>query len=243
MKEILPSVFGAISENDNMLVRDDPKAYEKYFGVGLNALMVISNLLEKYNIIPKTILDLPSGFGRVTRFLRATYPNATIYASDINIQATRFCANFNVVPLPTTGHFNDLKPAIGAPLDLVWTGSLTTHTPESLTRDYFNYLSQVLDGNGLAIVTNHGESIVNTLSAECRYGLKQMEAVNAIKDGFRLTGFGYHDYPGYGNYGVACISNEWLQAATARSGLEILEIRPNEWAGQDVVVIRRRRSP
>ncbi len=90
MNRIPPVVFGAISLIDNMLVRDDPQSYEKYFGVGLNALMVISNAIEKYTISPKTILDLPSGFGRVARFFRAANPSATIYSSDVNKQATLF---------------------------------------------------------------------------------------------------------------------------------------------------------
>ncbi len=111
-----------------------------------------------------------------------------------------------------------------------------------MTINYLKFLSNILSDSGIAVVANHGEFIVNNLSDECRYGLKKVEAVNAIKDRYRLTGYGYHDYPDYHNYGVACISNAWLKAATAHCGLEILEIQPNEWAGQDVIVIRRHRD-
>lgn len=122
MTQILPRTFGSISEGDNMFLRNDPSAHEKYCGVGLNALMLIRQILHTQNLLPKTILDLPSGYGRVTRFRRAAYPYATIYASDINIDATRFCASFNATPLPTQGNFNDIEQAIPHPLDLIWFG-------------------------------------------------------------------------------------------------------------------------
>lgn len=116
---------------------------------------------------------------------------------------------------------------------------MITHLPEVKTLQFFDLLSRVLDKNGLAIVTNHGESVVNGLSTECRYGLKSIEAVNVVKNGYKQTGYGYHDYPGFSNYGVACISNEWIHVAVARKGLRVLEIRHGEWAGQDAVVICR----
>lgn len=128
MTHILPRTFGSISEHDNMFLREDPLAHEKYFGVGLNALMLIRQILQARRLHPETILDLPSGFGRVTRFLRAAYPHATIYASDVNIHATRFCANFGASPLPTAGSFDDIVQAIPTQVDLVWTGSLITPT-------------------------------------------------------------------------------------------------------------------
>ncbi|MBE1424583.1 hypothetical protein H4684_001215 [Desulfomicrobium macestii] len=63
-----------------------------------------------------------------------------------------------------------------------------------------------------------------------------------IKDDFRLKGFGFHDYPGYKNYGVACIAKEWFFGAASCAGLEVLEFRRDVWAGQDVVVVRRLNS-
>ncbi|MBE1427301.1 SAM-dependent methyltransferase [Desulfomicrobium macestii] len=178
MNGILPIVFGAISEKDNMFLRDDVNAYEKYFGIGLNALMVINNILNKYNLVPKTILDLPSGFGRVTRFIRAAYPCSAIFASDINVQAVRFCSNFDAIPVYSSGNFIDLKSAIGVEINLVWTGSLITHLPESATIEYFKFISQILTPNGLAIMTSHGESIVDKMTDDCLYGLKKNEAIN-----------------------------------------------------------------
>lgn len=199
--------------------------------------MLIRQILHARRLHPETILDLPSGFGRVTRFLRAAYPNATIYASDVNIHATRFCANFGAHQLPTAGGFDDIEQAIPTQVDLVWTGSLITHLPMFLTLKFFDLLSRILCRNGLAIVTNHGEGVARRLSSDCRYGLKEVEAVNVVLQGYKQNGYGYHDYPGRQDYGVACISNEWLRAAAARNRLMVAEIRQEEWAGQDAVVI------
>lgn len=240
MSYIAPKLFGGISSSDNMVLQDDVNAYEKYFGVGLNALYVINETLEKYQLKPNIILDIPSGYGRVSRFLRSAHPSAEIFASDIMKEAVKFCANFNLKPLHTTGVFEDIYPQIGTKrFDLIWSGSLITHLPESTTRSFLEFLSNCLSANGLAMVSKHGQSIADTLSESSRHGLKSMEYVNRVKSDFLRTGYGYHDYPNMRNYGVSFISDGWVNDAAKDSNLELLEIKHRAWAGHDVIVLRK----
>jgi SAM-dependent methyltransferase len=39
----------------------------------------------------RTILDLPSGFGRTLRLLKIGFPNAAVYGCDLNSEAVQFC--------------------------------------------------------------------------------------------------------------------------------------------------------
>src|SRR5262249_34860974 len=66
---------------------------EEYYRWGLAALDYIQVALRtaEYPGAPRTILDLPCGYGRVLRMLRAAFPNATIHACDIKADALDFC--------------------------------------------------------------------------------------------------------------------------------------------------------
>lgn len=62
-----------------------------------------------------------------------------------------------------------------------------------MTLKFFDLLSRILGRNGLAIVTKHGEGVAKSLSSDCRYGLKEIEAVSAVLQGYKQNGYGYHD--------------------------------------------------
>ena len=87
---LTPEEFSRISPNDNMC--RNPNSRSAYFGVGLKAIAVICSELERLNLKPKYILDIPCGYGRITRFLKAVFTSAEIYACDIDKEGVDFCS-------------------------------------------------------------------------------------------------------------------------------------------------------
>ena len=73
-----------LNPNDKELVDRSDGHLWHYYSVGADAMRVIINaLLANSRQPPKSILDFPSGSGRVTRHLRAFFPEARIVASDL----------------------------------------------------------------------------------------------------------------------------------------------------------------
>lgn len=238
-RELIPKVLGAVSPAETMIHRDAGNAMELYFGVGLHALMAIRSALLKRGLEPERIFDLPCGYGRVARFLRAAFPNAELFVSDIINDAVDFCRDhFKGTPIYTDGDFKSLLPE---PLtfDLIWSGSLITHLPEDTSREFFQFLATALSETGLAVVTSHGAPIYKLLGEERHWGLKTMERVEKVKQKYEQTGYGFVEYPDRHNYGHTLISRTWISDNVQEYGLKLIEFAEGGWAGQDVVVLAK----
>jgi SAM-dependent methyltransferase len=113
-------IVRAVSPRDDMF----EGSFENYLEKGRDALRLISLAALA---MPKTgfqrILDLPCGYGRVLRVLRAAFPRAEITACDIDAAGVDYCAEtFGVTPV-----YSDPDPSrvdLGGPFDLIWCGSL-----------------------------------------------------------------------------------------------------------------------
>ena len=87
---IIDQVDQTISPDDDMYIAN---AEQHYFGTGEIALKNILGVVKNPNakgIKVKKILDLPSGYSRVLRWLKACFPEAEITACDTNIKAVDF---------------------------------------------------------------------------------------------------------------------------------------------------------
>jgi SAM-dependent methyltransferase len=82
-----PNLITELSPKDTMF---DGRA-DHYLRVGLSALEAIEAGMFGAPE-PQTILDLPCGFGRVTRMLRARYPEAAITVCDLDRPGVDFSA-------------------------------------------------------------------------------------------------------------------------------------------------------
>src|SRR3954452_15793510 len=85
LREHPNGVITEISPDDGMYAHDpSPDARMAYFAHGRVALDVIRlALLAAQKETVEAILDLPSGYGRVMRFLKAEYPDAELTACDV----------------------------------------------------------------------------------------------------------------------------------------------------------------
>ena len=112
-----------IRAEDHMYIRDTP---EHYFGVGRSAIQCIAAMMLIADARwPSSVLDFASGSGRVTRWLRAVFPDAILTVSDIRVPALAWLAqNFDVEPWESSEDLSSLKPP--RPFDIIWCGSLVT---------------------------------------------------------------------------------------------------------------------
>ncbi len=239
----LPLMDQAIAERDTMYRDEDAH----YLSVGLSALRIIEEALEGAE--PRSVLDLPSGFGRVTRVLRARFPQAAITACDLDSDGVAFCAaQFGVRAADSVRDFNQLL--LGETYDLIWVGSLITHLPPRQTREFLAAMARHMTPLSTLVVSSHGPSIIPRLR-ETGYGLAP-EAAAALIEEYERTGFGYRDYGGgeeYGvalsneNYGISLTNEAWLREALSGAGLRVETYRAQAWDDHHDVVTARLSRP
>lgn len=187
------------------------------------------------------ILDMPSGYGRLVRHLKAAFPEAEITACDIIEDAVNFCyTEFGVEPVLSRPDV--LNVDFGGRLyDIIWSGSFFTHLPMHRFKQALELFSRSLVPGGIAIFTTHGR-----FSSE--YGsdvyLPPELFANAGST-YRATGFGYADYDhrySVNEYGVTLSSpafvTKMLEGDTSLSLVSYIE---RGWDDhQDVVVLQKR---
>ena len=150
-----------------MLPVDSPRELRHYIA---DAQSAIANIDESLHVTGrsfagvKACLDLPSGYGRVTRFLREKIASGHITACDIDGEAIRFCAReFRVKALLSR---RDIR-AVSFPerYDLIFVGSLLTHLPEVDCLRTLDALVDVLTPRGGVLVfSTQGETCLNHLN-------------------------------------------------------------------------------
>ena len=142
-------------EDKENLVRDE-WLDRHYITVGVSAIRVIIKALTgNLRSPPQSILDFPCGSGRITRHLRAMFPEARIGACDLYASHVNFCAeHFDAVPIMSKENLVELD--VGPVWDLVFCASLLTHLPRDLFWPTIDFISRSLSPNGIAIVSLEG---------------------------------------------------------------------------------------
>lgn len=203
-------------------VHDGDTMYDNashYLSVGLSASSCIQKALSQASIEHKinSILDFPCGYGRVLRFLRSMFPNASITAAEINSSALDFCRrHFSVNPFLSKESFSDLS--LPQKFDLIWCGSLFTHIDESASIDLLRFFYKHLSDQGVCIFTTHGQLSIDWLQSQQRtYGLTEDGQQKVIQD-FQLKGYGYADYPHQSDYGISVVSHQRMLELAANIG-------------------------
>jgi SAM-dependent methyltransferase len=145
-------VIRTVSPDDDMFDR----SLDEYIETGREALRLISLAALA---VPKTgfqrILDLPCGYGRVLRVLRAAFPRSEITACDLDKRAVDFCAEtFGAVTA-----YSDRDPSrimLSGQFDLIWCGSLLTHLDVDHWTGFLDLFERVLAPYGVLALTTHG---------------------------------------------------------------------------------------
>jgi SAM-dependent methyltransferase len=218
-RELLAGARDVIFYNDGMYTGDGAH----YFRVGLSAIRCIDGALEAAGLREvRRVLDLPSGGGRVLRFLTARFPGAKVTACDLQREAVDFCAaTFGAVPAYSVPDFDAVS--LGARFDLIWCGSLITHLDAASIMSLLALFKRHLAPGGLLVFTTMGDYVARRLPThEFDYGLTD-DQIPSITDEYARTGFGFSDYPP-GSYdvatscGVTLTSPRWVREQVRRAG-------------------------
>jgi len=214
---------------------------EIYFNVGRSALMdCIAPALEAS---PKPrfrrILDLPCGYGRVMRYLRAAFPNSEIVGCDIQRAGVDFCAKtFGATPVYSSE--DPTKIELPGPFDLIWSGSLLTHVDAERWGQFLDLFRSVLAPFGVLVFTTHGRLVAHRLRVgllDSDSWLGRERADRLLRD-FDRHDFGYEEYPvpnrGFENqelsYGWGLSGPRWVvERVMERSGWRLVYLREAAW--------------
>lgn len=181
-----------VAPHDDMVNDTWDREKIHYFSVGTNALEIIfeAMLLCRMSGLG-TILDMPSGFGRVTRHLRAAFPDAAVYACDLYQDRIDFCAReLGAAPVKSRENLGDL--IFPTKFDLIWCGSLLTHFTASQFQGALEFFSRWLNPDGVAVITLHGRHSPFIQHNKWKY--LPDETFARAEAQYRATGFGYADY-------------------------------------------------
>jgi SAM-dependent methyltransferase len=210
---------------------------------------------------PRTILDLPCGYGRVTRGLRSQFPDADMTVCDIDREAVDFCARkFRATGVYGTDDFEGME--IGRSFDLIWVGSLVTHFSADQTIKFIRCMMRHLSDNGLLIFTTLAgtghlpfAALDKVQSGYRKNKILRKDFINVIKDWrmkynilsnmhrqLRSFGYGYKDdprFPGTG-YGHSLISRRWIEETLAEDAYIIADYVERGWDNyQDVIFVKK----
>lgn len=212
-KRVLGNVSLRMHPSDDMYLVGTAR---HYLSVGVSAMRCINAALDhaRNGTEVRNILDLPSGFGRILRFLKVAFPNADICGCELVPEAVNFCGKaFRVHTAISNRDFvNILLPG---PFDLIWSGSLLTHLDESRAKKLLRLYYRHLAPGGLCVFTMHGQMCIDWLRSGAElYGLTEPARIKLLSE-FDDAGYGYGDYEseeGYGiSAGVARASSHWRQ--------------------------------
>ena len=240
-------VEGILDKNDKENTESSQWHLDHYFDVGIDALRIVVEALIKNKLEPpRKILDFPSGSGRVTRHLKAFFPEASIVACDLYQEHVAFCESaLGVKGVISKARLSDVK--FDEKFDLIFCGSLLTHLPESKFVEALDLMERSLSDRGIAIATLQGRHSLFVQGEKWKY--IEDELFDVAKKEFEKHGFGYVDYA-YSfkskfdqqeNYGVTLCAPNWiLKDLEARPSVRILGYFEREWDDhQDVVVFGR----
>lgn len=216
-----------------------------YFPVGESAVEVIKAACMSSRLkVVNHILDLPCGHGRILRHLVQLFPTSKFDACDLDVDGVNFCASvFGAHPIYSQEELTQVN--FPNTYDIIWVGSLFTHTSQSVTSRWMTHLSKFLTPNGIIIATFHGRwsRYVHQVHPYIRE-----DSWQGILSEYSSTGYGYRDYSAaqnhpfiHGAYGISLAKpHTIIQMLENTPDIRIYLYMERGWADhQDVVVFGR----
>jgi len=225
-----------ISPEDDMFIGHTE---QHYFNAGEIAIRNILGALNNPNVKGlnvKKILDLPSGYGRVLRWLAASLPEADITACDTNAKAVDFASQeFNARGVYSEYDLAKIKLP-SDDYDLIWCGSLFTHFDATRWAQLFNLFYNHLAVNGMLIFTAHGRFAEPLMRKQSPIFGLEAHVIKRILWSYDRKGFGYANYDDkYPVYGISISSPSWVFHQIGRfPGVRICYMLEGGWGHQDV---------
>jgi hypothetical protein len=249
--ELLKRFHGAMRSHDQAIsaademwhgLGKDQAEYARlhYMYGGRSALkVIIDSLIVADAPIPRSIFDFPSAHGRVTRFLKAAFPESEIWAGDLNRAGVDFCASqFGAKPFYSDVNLSNV--VIPRKFDVIWCGSLASHLPEQQCKELFSLLLGALEENGILCITTCGrgmqwahEHVFKTIHEPAYEKIRSELETEPFA--FAPYHYKYGDYAETESYGMAFIRPAWIEKYILSPQFQVLLYREKAWHGaQDV---------
>jgi SAM-dependent methyltransferase len=222
------------------ILSDDPiYAYNPggYFDAGASALRNIRlALLAAQRGTVNSILDFGCGGGRVMRYLRAAFPQASLTACDLYPWGVDFCARaFGARPLLSKRDLGDVE--LDDSYDLIWVGSLFTHVGEDDWDSLLRAFAGALAKGGVLVFTAYGRNIAEGIrDGRMKLNLKD-EHLGQIVSDYDARGFGFFpDFEPENRHGDSLATPAWVCDRLSRfPSLSLLLYSERAWLNQDVI--------
>jgi len=246
-----PGLNTAIAPSDDMFPWGHPR---NYFQTGLGAARCIKSAIERTSIgEPARVLDLPCGYGRVLRYLRAFWPNAELVAGELVPAAVSYCQRtFDAQPLQSSEPVWEAD--IGGNYDVIWSGSFLTHFDEDHWQPTLEHFAKALSPEGLLVFSTLGKRFYHILlghpTSAAERAIARMLPNNGltpagtekIVQSVASAGFGHSRYPDQPDnpYGLSLSLPEWVESQIeTASGLRLQQHQDGGWGMQDLWIASR----
>jgi SAM-dependent methyltransferase len=210
---------------------------EIYFTAGRDALRAVRMAMLAVGLDDfKSALDFGSGGGRVLRWLKAAFPNASLTACDILPKQVEFCAKeFGATGLVSEGDPSGL--GLEGPFELIWSGSVLTHLDEEMWVKVLELFSRVAAYGGVIVFTAYGRLVAEMVrSGENKLNMTDDQVGEAVRK-YDETGFSFQKTRWDGD---TLVSREWVCRQLDRfPELDLLLYLEHGWLGQDVIACSR----
>ena len=207
-----------------------------------------SHLLQVEN---PTILELPCGYGRVTRQLVKHFPSHQITSCDIMKPAVQFCREqFGVHGSDVIEPVNEFRNIPDRSFDIAVMGSLITHLSEENSKKVVEHFLRKVKKGGYAILTTTGERAYEIMRSNSWFKVPENEQ-DVLRTNFEGGKFGFVNYwDGHTSekktveyigvdYGISLIPKAWVEELVQSLGAEIADYKPGGWDNhQDIIFVK-----
>jgi SAM-dependent methyltransferase len=232
------AVIREVPEEDHVFLHEG-KNLELYHFNGLSGLraIVLAMILNDSDP-PRSFMDFGCAYGRVLRYLRAAFPEATLTACDVREDAIAYCAaTFGAIPLLSSMRLSEI--AIPTTHDVIWMGSVITHFSADDSRLLLTKMLGNLNPGGIVVFSLHGRIYPLEVQPHRWKILGDADFAGALGD-YQRTGFGYRDYPGRPGIGASLTSPAWVFDLVASDKDLSFSYHERGWTGwHDIAVIKK----
>lgn len=211
-----------------------------YLMCGASALNVVLCVMSIADVPhPASVLDFGSGAGRVTRWLRAAFPESGIHTCDLREEDLQF--NSDVLGFHSWQTSTDISVLkADTTYDLIWVGSVLTHLSAPRSEELLRTLFSWTNPNGLVVASLHGRYAKSR--HYCGFPYITEDSWPTIELGYQEIGYGYADYPGQLGYGISLSKPSWASSLVEKiPEARMVLFAEKAWDDHhDVVAIQRR---
>ncbi len=211
-----------------------------YFSCGASALTCVLHALGFSGLEkPSHILDFGCGAGRVTRWLRAAFPEAVIHACDIREQDLEFVGKSCNARTWVSGVDIDALEA-SASYDVIWVGSVFTHLSAEKSTKLLDKLMKWVNPKGVLVFSVHGRFVLHRANTgDNIYGLG--ENWEKLIKSYENTGYGYADYMTHEGYGISVSKSVWwINLIESSANMRLACLTERAWdRHHDVIAVQK----